>query len=331
MKTLLQATKITLFILSLGLSQTKGFSQVTVTSTTGYTVTINAYASRIITSGGSCQYGYTYNVEMKYSVSFAGSNIPSSLYVLQGTIGCSPGSSFFDLPNNGGMGTVTSANNYNSASNCGTATPGVLRCNIVTIEISGPGISYRTVSFSPTNSPLEVKLTSFDAKVDNNKVKLNWTTASEENNDYFTIERSADGIKWDEIKKVKGAGTTTDVHNYESIDASPLTGTSYYRLKQTDFGGATTYSGTKTVTVTAIANNISIFPVPNAGNTINITGITDYKNHELTVISANGAILYDAILSKSSVELPTLKPGLYIIRLADKLNGEAQNLHYVKL
>jgi hypothetical protein len=330
MKNSLHTIKTTLLILFLAFGSDRSFSQASITSTTGYTVTLNVYATSIKSASNSCTYGYVYNVELKYSVTFSGTNIPASLWTLQGSVGCTPGSSFFDLPNEGGVGTVLSANNYNTASNCGSATPGVLKCNTVTIEISGPGISYRTLSFTPSNTPLEVKLTSFNAEPENNKVKLNWSTASENNNDYFTIERSADGTTWNEVKKVKGSGTSVEAINYQNYDESPLSGTSYYRLKQTDYDGSMSYSGIKSVTM-SVAKTVSIYPVPNAGNTINISGITDYRNHEMTVVSSSGAVLYTTVLSKSSVVLPSLNPGVYIIQLKDKLNGEAQSLRYVKL
>lgn len=331
MKQFLHATRTTLLILFLSLGINKSFAQTSVTSSTGYTVTINVYAASIRpASPSSCAYGYLYNVEMKYNVTFSGNNIPSSLWVLQGSIGCKPGASFFDLPNDGGVGSVTSVSNYNTANNCANATPGTLKCNTITIEISGPGISYRLLTFTPSNTPLDVQLTSFDAEPEANKVKLNWSTASENNNAYFTIERSADGNTWNEVKKVKGAGTSVVTTNYQSYDESPLNGTSYYRLKQTDIDGSSSYSDTRTVTMTA-AKTVSIYPIPNAGNTINFSGITDYRNHEISVVNAGGAVLYSTILSKSSVELPALNPGVYIIRVMNKLNGEAQSLRYVKL
>lgn len=325
-----QATETTLLILFLAFSTARSFGQASVTSSSGYTVTINVYASSVNPVGNSCVYGYMYTVDLKYNITFSGTNIPSSLYTLQGTVGCTPGASFFDLPNDGGVGTATSAINYNNASNCATATPGALKCNTITIEIEGPGISYRTMSFTPSNTPLGIKLTDFNADQENNKVKLTWATASEENNNYFSIERSADGTTWNEIKKVKGSGNSVETKNYQAYDEAPLSGTSYYRLKQTDFDGSSGYSGTKSVTLT-VPKTVSIFPVPNAGNTINFSGITDYRNNEMTVVNTSGAVLYTAILSKSSVELPVLNPGVYIIRLKNKLNGEAQSLRYVKL
>lgn len=89
---------------------------------------------------------------------------------------------------------------------------------------------------------LPIELTSFDAKRIENFVKLNWQTASEKNNEFFTIERSLDGINFEEIKRVKGAGDSFEMNIYESIDENPSAEVSYYRLKQTDFNGQFKYS-----------------------------------------------------------------------------------------
>lgn len=78
-------------------------------------------------------------------------------------------------------------------------------------------------------------------------VLLEWTTASEENNDYFTIERSIDGMQWNSIGRINGAGTSSSTHTYSLEDTKPVAGISYYRLKQTDFNGKSSYSSVKCV------------------------------------------------------------------------------------
>ena len=85
-------------------------------------------------------------------------------------------------------------------------------------------------------------------------VILNWTTASELNNDYFTIERSKDAVEFQPIKFVEGAGNSNSILNYEIIDVNPFLGTSYYRLKQTDFNGK--YSFSNIVSVNAGSDNV---------------------------------------------------------------------------
>lgn len=91
-------------------------------------------------------------------------------------------------------------------------------------------------------SPLPVELIHFDAVPENQVVNLNWTTASELNNDYFLVQRSRDLNTTETIATVRGKGNSTQLNNYASVDASPYTGVSYYRLKQIDFNGDFEYS-----------------------------------------------------------------------------------------
>jgi hypothetical protein len=91
-------------------------------------------------------------------------------------------------------------------------------------------------------NPLPVSLVSFTAKAGSKDCILQWTTASEINNQYFAPERSKDGKIFEETGRVAGAGNSTSLNNYSLTDASPFTGISYYRLKQVDYDGTTTYS-----------------------------------------------------------------------------------------
>lgn len=116
---------------------------------------------------------------------------------------------------------------------------------------TGTVTSSVVTSFSPFTlasrttgvNPLPIELLSFTANFNSsNRVDLKWSTASETNNDFFTIERSQDGIFFNEIAVVDGAGNSTCTKNYSTIDNKPLEGVSYYRLKQTDYNGEFTYS-----------------------------------------------------------------------------------------
>lgn len=92
------------------------------------------------------------------------------------------------------------------------------------------------------NNSLPVELTSFEAQSVPPHVRLDWTTASETENDFFAVERSADGRIFDEIGRVHGGGTTRTAQFYSFLDVRPVSGASYYRLRQVDLGGAFAYS-----------------------------------------------------------------------------------------
>ncbi len=97
------------------------------------------------------------------------------------------------------------------------------------------------------NTSLPIELVSFEATAQEKEVALTWVTASELNNDYFTVERSADGSSWEVVLTKQGAGTTTQRTEYNALDSRPLAGLSYYRLKQTDFDGKFSYSSIQSV------------------------------------------------------------------------------------
>ncbi|SEJ31801.1 Por secretion system C-terminal sorting domain-containing protein [Dyadobacter sp. SG02] len=83
--------------------------------------------------------------------------------------------------------------------------------------------------------PLPVSLVSFDAKaIDNSRIQLTWETASERNNSHFVIERSYNAKNFEVIGQVEGKGDSDALSSYAFIDASPLAGVNYYRLKQVD-------------------------------------------------------------------------------------------------
>lgn len=89
---------------------------------------------------------------------------------------------------------------------------------------------------------LPIELVSFTAKVLDNANLLKFTVASQTNNDYYTIERTVDVVEWEPIGIIDGAGTTSEQLDYSYIDYNFRLGYNYYRIKQTDFDGHSTYS-----------------------------------------------------------------------------------------
>jgi hypothetical protein len=293
-------------------------------------VNVSVQPVAILTSATSCQWGYSYTVKLNYTITFTGNNRPTALYDLQGTVGNGSKTIYFDMPETQGMGTTISSQDYNNASDCNNANPASLGFKAITIKIKGPGLE-RTESYTYAGGALGIKLLSFNAGSDNNNVNLKWSTATETDNAFFTIERSANGTDWMEVKNVKGAGTSTSILNYTATDESPLTGNSYYRLKQTDIDGATSYSDVRAIKFSGLAKAVSIFPVPNSGNTVTFKGITDFKNNQFTLLNAGGNLVYSSTLTRASVELPSVPTGVYFIRVTNKMSGETTNLRYIKI
>ncbi|MCB9288654.1 MAG: T9SS type A sorting domain-containing protein [Lewinellaceae bacterium] len=98
------------------------------------------------------------------------------------------------------------------------------------------------VFLSVSGGPLPVELTTFTARPTRKGAELYWATATELNNDYFSIERSTDGKHFSEIGRVAGFGTTQEEHHYTFTDLTPAKGLNYYRLNQRDFDGGQEYS-----------------------------------------------------------------------------------------
>jgi hypothetical protein len=139
---------------------------------------------------------------------------------------------------------VWTGNNWNTPAGYGTGTVngiGTVSANNLT--------SINNLVVTSNSVTLPIQLLTFTAKGSGQQVALNWSTAAEINNDYFTVERSNDGENFESIGKVDGSGTSSITKNYSFDDLEPLTGISYYRLKQTDFDGHYSYSDIRAVTL----------------------------------------------------------------------------------
>ncbi|MFK8009715.1 MAG: T9SS type A sorting domain-containing protein [Saprospiraceae bacterium] len=165
---------------------------------------------------------------------------------------------------------------------------------------------------------LPIELTKFTAlPIDNRVVELNWQTASEINNDYFSIQRSMDGNNWEEIEKVDGLGDSNVNQYYSMTDKEPYTGISYYRLKQIDLDGKYAYSPIQVVTIKMDAI-VRVFPNPSKGqitiegekNEIQTLAIYDETGKEVS--SSIGII--DKTDRSCSIDISQLTPGIYFVK-----------------
>jgi hypothetical protein len=166
-------------------------------------------------------------------------------------------------------------------------------------------------------SPLPINLLSFDAKPNKEKqVDVYWQTASEVDNDYFTVERSKDGINFQPVKIVKGAGNTTAQRNYQTLDEKPYHGISYYRLKQTDYDGKSSYTGSVPVSIKDDADfDFAMYPNP-ADNTLNIfPSLEDDASARLIIYDSVNNIVFDKELTYydavNQIDISNLASGVY--------------------
>lgn len=176
--------------------------------------------------------------------------------------------------------------------------------------ISGTTSNLR-VTYGPC-APMPVELVSFDATCDNNAVNLTWTTASETDNDYFTIERTTNGIDYEIVGTVGGAGNSDVAHSYSFVDDQPLNGTSYYTLRQTDFDGQ--FERFRLITVNCSnAHALSVYPNPGEG-----IFVVDGAQPDSAIIVTD--VLGQAVLqttmtgTKTQLDLSDQPAGIYFIR-----------------
>jgi hypothetical protein len=135
---------------------------------------------------------------------------------------------------------------------------------ISTALVPQNAVRFLTIGSVDSRTPLPIELVGFTADCRTNKVALAWATASEQDNAFFTVERSTDGNTFEAMGNVVGAGNSTAMQHYAWTDQTPEAGVAYYRLTQTDFNGARTSSNVVPVQC-APSNAFSLLPDPASG------------------------------------------------------------------
>ncbi len=216
-------------------------------------------------------------------------------------------------------------NIYVGGSIVATSNSNQIRIGAGSPEWSGPGILSGPVIIS--NGTLPVELVYFKASILTiNNVLLTWETATETNNNFFSIEHSTDAVNFEVIEQIKGANNSNRSLSYEYSHNAPTLGTNYYRLKQTDYDGKYSYSNICFVKIDAIIKlSVKVYPNPalNKVFTISITS-AELSNTLVTLLDYSGNELYTKTNLQSvngiieSNELKTELPsGVYIIRVSN--------------
>jgi len=211
------------------------------------------------------------------------------------------------------------------------ATGNVLSANITAANINTVTRNYTFgTNIALPDNPLPIELLAFSAQLKNDEVELKWSTASETNNDHFTIERATDVEHFEPIHTKDGKGTSKDLNHYSIVDSSPLYGRSYYRLKQTDFDGKFTYSDVRTIdydgpafaTLTAFPN-----PLNSPILTLKIEGLKDATNVPVQILNLQGQKVFEKVIEIKTPGIVTEEisrtifpsSGLYFIKAGETL------------
>jgi hypothetical protein len=212
---------------------------------------------------------------------------------------------------------------YSTGFNDGFSSSNYNPLDYLEIYAVGNDDGFSTARFGSLNNevPLPIVLVKFEAECLHKTVCIKWETASEMSNDFFTVERSNDGVNWLIVGIIDGSGNSFQNLSYSLIDFQPINGVSYYRLKQTDFNGQFEYSNVLSVNCSKeTIGNIVLYPNPVSNELIiDVAENKSVLHFEITNIL--GITIYKGKLeSKTLLQTSSFHSGIYIIRFS---NGEA--------
>jgi len=195
---------------------------------------------------------------------------------------------------------------------------------IYAVDANGCEVSFVSDLVACTKLPVE--LLAFEGEVQKEGNFLNWTTATETNNAYFTLERSLNGTDFEAIAKIVGAGSTSNSNNYDHLDRKAPVGTSYYRLKQTDFNGQSESFKTIALNRGERSINLTIEGVETQSQSGLISLRFNYhseKTLDVMVYDAVGKLLYAGKASAAKgenthqMDFTAASSGMYILTITD--------------
>lgn len=200
----------------------------------------------------------------------------------------------------------------------------------------GSGDGAASTNFSGV-VPLPLTLVSFDAFPEETYVLLRWVTEDEVNTDYFTIEKTRTGraFEWVGEELAAGFSLPEEKLHYEMKDEKPYPGTSFYRLKTTDFDGLVSYSHLVEVNYDQLADwSFNLYPNPNTGRHFNIqtSGLIDESKLLLEVFDLQGRLIQQAPLFATDFQAvqvqlrQQLAAGSYLIRLHHQELGQQSKI-----
>jgi len=181
--------------------------------------------------------------------------------------------------------------------------------------------TFQTFTMQSSSAPLPVELIHFAAtSIGNKQVQLTWTTATENNNHYFEVQRSMDGKNFVVIGKVMGNGTSNTLIEYDFTDNYPSAGRMYYRLKQVDFDGIFQFSKLVKVDIDKVMTELEIYPNPAAEYVNIVLKGKDALGRKLVIVNSRGQKIIEIDNMHQYVQLNTskLQNGFYVVLVYDE-------------
>jgi hypothetical protein len=184
-----------------------------------------------------------------------------------------------------------------------------------------------------TAGVLAVRLTGFTVNREDKKIRLEWVTNSEANNDRFEIQRSSDGKTWKTIAGIAGHGSNTLSSTYKVYDESPLSGMNYYMIKQYNSDGHFYFSQVKFLKMPESKSILSVYPNPaHSAITFSVFNKT-VANVEAVLADMNGNIIHRETFKSIPANIPGKlnmqhqpAPGVYILKLNGKGFSESSRV-----
>ncbi|MBC7746084.1 MAG: T9SS type A sorting domain-containing protein [Flavobacterium sp.] len=184
--------------------------------------------------------------------------------------------------------------------------------------ITNNGVVSYTLNFK-ADGTLPVSLSSFNAALTNNQNSLTWTTASENNSLGFEVESITEGATFNKIGFVasKNDGNSSSVLTYSFQDKLGTAVTTYYRLKQVDKDGKSTYSEIKSVKNLLLADQSTFTVYPNpTSDYVNIAGANADGVTVQLFTTAGTEVNTSKLLNADHLNMTSLNPGVYVLRVS---------------
>ena len=191
--------------------------------------------------------------------------------------------------------------------------------NIEKAQFSSGGNHDSLNNFGLWGGSLPVEWLTFDGKYLGEDVLLNWSTAMEENNSHFVVERSADGLNWEAIgDEIPGAGFSNEILNYTFLDEDPFSTINYYRVKQVDFDGKFSYTHVIVLEKKKTGDiGMVIFPNP-ATDFANVKWAKDLTHATILLMDIKGNVLREVETNSNEgveIDLSNFDRGIYLIEI----------------
>ena len=191
------------------------------------------------------------------------------------------------------------------------------------ILITSSYIANATPGYSNSSSTLPIELLSFTAQYKNEKIAIQWQTATEYNNAYFTLERSIDADVFTAIANIQGAGNSNQIQTYQYEDKDMnLNSTIYYRLRQTDFDGTFSYSKIISLNTQEVDFQLSKSYYVD-GNLYCTIVSSKHQKAQIEIFDLNGKRIFNESIGiveglfAYRINLPIYAKGIYIIHICN--------------